>query len=260
MNLQEMETERVRELLGRAVDDVRTPHGRDSETVFAQASRLRWRRRAATTGVTAAAVAAALLLGSGLLDDRGRETSVAGRPTAGELTSRAGRFAKLLPAGTGRISEVSLLRLVKQVPKAPLPKPVGPYDGDYAVSRDGGVGYISVHLSTAKEVEAKTGGLGLQDPCKDSPRDGTVDCTSEKLPNGNVLGIHRTGAPDPGTYSYPTWGPEFVATLQLSDGRVLHVRANGGFQGKGQLGPLLKTPPLDRDQLRKLTLNPKLLP
>ncbi|WP_369249120.1 hypothetical protein [Streptomyces sp. R41] len=214
---------------------------------------------AAATGVAAAAVATGLVLGPGVLND-GPGSSVAGAPTAGEYTTKAGRFEKLLPAGTGKISEVSLMRLIKQVPKAPLPKPVGPYDGDYAVSRDGGVGYISVHVATREEVQAKTGGKGIEGPCKDAPKDGRVDCTSQKLPDGSLLGIWQTGEPEPGSFSYPTWGPEFAAALKLTDGRILQVRDIGGFQGKGQLGPLLKTPPLTRDQLNKLILNPELLP
>ncbi|WP_369262023.1 hypothetical protein [Streptomyces sp. R35] len=257
MNQREVEAEHVKELLGRAVDTVRAPGSRGSEAVFAQASRVRLRRRAAATGVAAAAVAAGLVLGPGLLSD-GQGVRVAGAPTAGDFTTRAGKFEELLPAGTGKISEVSLMRLVKQAPKAPLRKPVGPYDGDYAVHRDGGVGYISVTLATRKEAQAKSGGKGIEDPCKDAPKDGRVGCTSQKLSNGNLLGIWQEGEADAG--SYPTWGPTFSAVLKLTDGRVLHVRDTGGFLGKGQLGPLLKTPPLTRDQLHKLILNPKLLP
>jgi hypothetical protein len=266
MNQQEAETQHVRELLGRAVDDVQAPGSRGSETVFAQASRVRWRRRAAATGVATAAVVTGLVFGPGVLSD-GQGASVASAPTAGEFTSKAGGFAKLLPAGTGKISEVSLMRLVKQAPKAPLRKPVGPYDGDYAVHRDGGVGYISVTLATRKEAQAKqakqakqaeSDGKGIEDPCKDASLDGRVGCTSQRLSNGNLLGIWQEGKPDAG--SYPTWGPTFSAVLKVTDGRVLHVRDTGGFLGKGQLGPLLKTPPLTRDQLHKLILNPQLLP
>ncbi|WP_406332788.1 hypothetical protein [Streptomyces sp. NBC_00203] len=257
LNQREVEAEHVKELLGRAVDTVRAPGNRGSEAVFAQASRVRLRRRAAATGVAAATVAAGLVLGPGLMSD-GQGARVASAPTAGDFTTRAGTFEKLLPDGTGKISEVSLLRLVKQVPKAPLRKPVGPYDGDYAVGRDGGVGYISVTLATRKEAQAKSDGKGIEDPCKDAPKDGRVGCTSQKLSNGNLLGIWQEGEADAG--SYPTWGPTFSAVLKLTDGRVLHVRDTGGFLGKGQLGPLLKTPPLTRDQLHKLILNPKLLP
>lgn len=37
------------------------------------------------------------------------------------------------------------------------------------------------------------------------------------------------------------------------------MRDSAGFQGKGRLGPLLKTPPLTRAQLTKLIQNPALL-
>jgi hypothetical protein len=153
---QEVDTEYVRELLGRAVDEVQVPGSRGSETVFAKASRVRWRRRTAATGVVAAAVAAGLVFGPGVLDT-GHGASVASTPTAGEYTTKAGRFAKLLPAGTGKISEISLVRLFKQAPKAQEPKPVGPYDGAYAVARPDGVGYITVGVVTASVVAAKTG-------------------------------------------------------------------------------------------------------
>ncbi|GGN78126.1 hypothetical protein GCM10011579_061010 [Streptomyces albiflavescens] len=261
MNQKEVESEHVRELLGRAVHDVRAPGSRGSEAVFAQASRVRWRRRAAATGAVAAAVAAGLVaVGPGLLNSGGGGSSVASEPTAGEFTTQAAKFAKLLPAGTGKISEVSLLRLVKQVPKAPLPKRVGPYDGDYAVSRDGGTGYLSVRVLTSQQVAVKTGRKGIEDPCKDAPKDGRVNCTTEKLPNGSLLGIWQEGVPEPGSYSYPKWGKTYVASLKLTDGGILQVRDTTGFQGKGQLGPLLKTPPLTRAQLHKLILNPVLLP
>lgn len=255
----ETDNDEVRDLLARAVGDVPVPAGRGSEAVFAQASRVRLRRRTVATGVAMAAVAAGMLFGPGVLINS-PETSVAGAPTAGESTSKAAGFDKLLPSGTGRISEVSLLRLIKQVPKAPLPKPAGPYDGDYAVTRKDGAGYITVHVMNRKEVVAKTGGKGIEDPCKDAPKDGRVGCTSEKLSNGDVLGIWQMGEPEPGSYSYPTWGKEFAAVLKLRDGRILQIRDSAGFQGKGQLGPLLKTPPLTRDQLRKLVVNPELLP
>ncbi|MET8133489.1 MULTISPECIES: hypothetical protein [unclassified Streptomyces] len=42
--------------------------------------------------------------------------------------------------------------------------------------------------------------------------------------------------------------------------RSAAIRAGTGFQGKGRLGPLLKTPPLTRAQLDKLIRNPALLP
>ncbi|MFB7247820.1 hypothetical protein CW362_23995 [Streptomyces populi] len=256
---QEAETEYVRELLGRVVDEVQMPGSRGSETVFAKASRVRWRRRTAATGVAAAAVAAGLVLGPGVLDSTGHGASVASTPTAGEYTTKAGKFAKLLPPGTGKISEISLLRLFKQAPKAKQPKFFGPYDGDYAVGRPDGVGYISVHLTPRPAADAKTGGGGLRNPCQDSPKDGSIGCTTQKLSDGSLLGVWETPPTDPALHPIPAGGREFEAGLRLKDGRYLTVRASTGFQGKGQLGPLLKTPPLTRAQLTKLIQNPALL-
>ncbi|MEU6274663.1 hypothetical protein ABZ871_19960 [Streptomyces populi] len=255
---QEPEMEYVRELLGRVVDDVRMPGSRGSETVFAKASRVRWRRRTAATGVAAAAVAAGLVFGQGALDT-GHGASVASAPTAGEYTTKAGTFAKLLPPGTGKISEISLLRLFKQAPKAKQPKFLGPYDGDYAVGRPDGVGYISVYLAPLSVIDGKTGGGGLRNPCQDAPKDGRVGCATQKLSDGSLLGVWETPPTDPALHPVPAGGRELDAGLQLKDGRYLTVRASTGFQGKGQLGPLLKTPPLTRAQLTKLIQNPALL-
>lgn len=254
---QEAEQEYVRELLGRVVDDVQVPGSRGGESVFAQASRARWRRRTAATGAVAAAVAAGLVFGPGVLDT-GHRAGVASAPTAGEYTTRAGRLAKLLPAGTGKISEVSLLRLIKGLPKAPLPKPVGPYDGDYAVVRPDGVGYLTVSVSSRSEIAAKTGGAGLGDPCEDAAKAGLIGCTTQKLSDGTVLSVWRTGPGEPG--SQPTWGQEFAGVLSLRDGRALRVRDSAGYQGRGQLGRVLKTTPLTRSQFTKLILNPALRP
>ncbi|MEV6198319.1 hypothetical protein AB0M19_38745 [Streptomyces sp. NPDC051920] len=255
---QETDTEYVRGLLGRAVDEVEVPGSRGSETVFAQASRVRWRRRTAATGVVAAAVAAGLVFGPGVLET-GHGASVASAPTAGEYTTKAGRFAKLLPPGTGKISEISLLRLFKQAPKAQPPKPVGPYDGDYAVGRPDGTGFITVRVAPRSVIDAKTGGAGLENPCKDAPKDGRIGCTTQKLPDGSLLGVWETPASDPALHPVPFTGREFEARLELKDGRVLFVRDSTGFQGKGQLGPLLKNPPLTRAQLTALIRNPALL-
>ncbi|MFI0963006.1 hypothetical protein ACH4S8_16640 [Streptomyces sp. NPDC021080] len=255
---QEAETEYVRELLGRAVDEVEVPGSRGSETVFAKASRVRWRRRTAATGAVAAAVAAGLVFGPGMLDDTGHGASVASTPTAGEYTTKAGRFAKLLPAGTGKISEISLVRLFKQAPKAPEPEPVGPYDGAYAVARPGGVGYIAVGVVTASGIATKTGGKGLGNPCKDAPKDGRLGCTTQKLSDGSLLALWETPPTDPALHPVPAGGRELDARLVLKDGSFVEVRASTGFQGKGQLGPLLRTPPLTRAQLGKLVQNPAL--
>ncbi|MCT9009607.1 hypothetical protein [Streptomyces rhizosphaerihabitans] len=214
---------------------------------------------AVAPGAAAAAVATGLAFGPGVLSG-GHGASVASAPTAGEYTTKAGVFGKLLPAGTGKISEVSLMRMVKQVPKAPLSKPVGPYDGDYAVVRPDGIGYITVHVATRTEIAAKTGGKGLENPCKDAPKDGRVGCTTQKLSDGSLLGVWETPASDPALHPTPAWGREFTAVLVLKDGRALRVRDSTGYQGEGQLGRLLKTPPLTRDQLTKPIQNPALRP
>lgn len=255
---EEAETEYVRGLLGRALDEVQVPGSRGSEAVFAKASRVRWRRRTTATGVVAAAVAAGLVFGPGVVSS-GHRARVASAPTAGEYTTKAGRFAKLLPAGTGKISEISLVRLFKQQPKAKEPEPVGPYDGAYAVARPDGVGYIAVGVVPASVIAAKAGGAGLGAPCKDAPKDGSIGCTTQKLPDGSILGVWETPPTDPALHPVPAGGREFDASLRLKDGRVVSVRASTGFQGKGQLGPLLKTPPLTRAQLTKLIQNPALL-
>ncbi|MEU9291579.1 hypothetical protein AB0D57_44940 [Streptomyces sp. NPDC048275] len=257
MSRQEVEydTDQVRELLGRAVDIVPEPSSRGSEAVFAQASRVRWRRRAAATGVAAAAVATGLAFGPGPLSNN-QETSVANAPTAGEFDSGAARIEKLLPSGIGKIREVSPQRVVEQVPNAKPPKAVGPYDGDYAVSRDGGTGYLTVHM--ARLMEAGTGDKGIEEPCKDAPEGRSSGCTSEELDNGSVLSIWQLNESDISVF--PTRGKEFVAVLYLTDGTILQVWDSAGHLTEGHMVPLLKTPPLTRDQLRTLVLNPELLP
>ncbi|MFF3463979.1 hypothetical protein [Streptomyces sp. NPDC002619] len=249
------ESEVVRELLWKAAGAVPVPASRGGEEVFARAARLRWRRRAAVTGVVAAVVAGGVVVGSGVLPG-GRGESVAASPTAGEFGGGAAGFRKLLPGDVGKVREVSLLRLIKGVPNAPLPKDVGPYDGDYAVTRDGGTGYITVRVMTAKAVKAK--GVG-EDPCapKHQPLE-MIKCTSEKVPGGALLSIIQWAGIKA---TQPTYnGTELNASLRLKDGTLLSIRDSTGFLGKGSQGPLLKTFPLTRAQLRELALKPELRP
>ncbi|MGC0329568.1 hypothetical protein RKD23_002558 [Streptomyces sp. SAI-170] len=254
--MNETETEEVRSLLGRAVDGVPAPAGRGAEAVFTRAARLRWRRRAAVTGAVAAVLAGGVLLGSGALPGDGQGAPVAASPTGGGLGTGADGFAKLLPEDVGDLSEVSLMRLIKQAPDAQLPEDVGPYDGDYAVERDGGVGYLTVRAYGAKEAKLKG---TLQDPCALADEDtGMTDCTTEKLPDGARLSLWEWTYADDG--GQPQWGPELTASLRLKDGTVLRLRDTAGFLGQGSQGPLLKEFPLDRDQLRELALKPELLP
>ncbi|MGI5139238.1 MULTISPECIES: hypothetical protein [unclassified Streptomyces] len=113
------------------------------------------------TGVVAAVVAEGVVVGSGVLPG-GRGENVAASPTAGEFGTGAAGFRKLLPADMGKVREVSLLRLIKGMPNAPTPKKIGLYDRDYAVVRDGDVGYLVVNVMRAKTVNAKG---EEQDPC-----------------------------------------------------------------------------------------------
>lgn len=160
-------------------------------------------------------------------------------------TGRAAELAKLLPAGVGKIEEVSW-------PDGP--KPVGPLDGHYAVRRDGGVGHLTVTVMTPEEVDAKEG--LPEDFC--APGAGNTppdDCTSERLPNGRGLSIWQE------TDAKVLWGERFTAWLNLPDGGVLTISDAEGFLGEGRrLGPLLDAPPLTRTQLRDLALRPELLP
>ncbi|WAZ24074.1 hypothetical protein STRCI_005462 [Streptomyces cinnabarinus] len=113
----------VRELLGRAVDQVPVPAGRGAEAVFARAARLRRRRHAAATGALAAVVAGGLVLGAGVLPEGGGERVAAAAPTGGGTPAPG--FTALLPDGIGDVAEVSLMRLVKLAPEAELPEDVG---------------------------------------------------------------------------------------------------------------------------------------
>ncbi|MET8807518.1 hypothetical protein [Streptomyces sp. NPDC004546] len=248
------ENEVVRELLWKAAATVPVPESRGSEAVFVRASRLRRRRRAAVTGALAAVVAGGVALGSGVLPG-GDGQSVAASPTAGEFGGGAAGFAKLLPRDVGKVREVSLLRLIKGVPKAPLPKDVGPYDGDYAIAREDGVGYVTVRVMTAKGVQAKQAD---RDPCKiGNVTPPVLKCTNEKVPGG-LLSIWLTPAQKLTQPSY--YGAELQARLLRKDGSVLFVRDWTGFLGQGSQGPVLKTFPLTRAQLRELALRPQLLP
>ncbi|MFR9796444.1 hypothetical protein ACL02U_11140 [Streptomyces sp. MS06] len=244
----------VRDLLGRAVDGVPAQAGPVTEAVFARAARLRWRRRAAVTGAAAAAVAGAVVLGSGALPD-GPGTPVAASPAASRFGGGAEGFAKLLPQGIGKIEEVSLGQLIKGTEKPLKPRRhVGPYDGEYSVTRDGGAGFLTVRVT------APAGGRGaLPHPCAltgETPR--KLDCTEEQVSGGGRLALWRT---DPQTQVRPQFsGAELTARLLLQDGTVLTVRDWTGFTGDGSLGPVLKEFPLTRDQLRELALEPELLP
>ncbi|MFS4097290.1 hypothetical protein, partial [Streptomyces sp. AF1A] len=179
----------------------------------------------------------------------------AAAPTAGEFGGGAAGFAKLLPPGVGNVREVSLLRLIKGVPNAPLPKDVGPYDGDYAIARKDGVGYVTVRVMPAKAVKAK----GVeQDPCAlpHQPPELTR-CTSEKVAGGLLSILQWSGM----KANQPTYtGTRLEARLLRSDGSALAIGDWTGFLGRGSQGPVLTTFPLTRAQVRALALEPQLLP
>lgn len=247
----------VRELLGRAAEDAGSPVI-STEAVCAKAARVRWRRRAAAV----CAVAGDMFTGPALFGEQSPKTSSAAAP--GELPGRTGRAAKLaalLPGGVGPVQQVSLAVIIKQAtPEQAKEHSYGPLDGQYAVRRDGGVGYLTVDVMSAKAVGRKLGGSPRgENPCK--PGNGEpqrTDCVREELPDGRVLTIwsDAMGYGD-GT---PQWGPELTARLNLKDGGLVAVRDSTGFEADTAPGPLLKTPPLTRAQPRTLMLSPELLP
>ncbi|MFE6284579.1 hypothetical protein [Streptomyces sp. NPDC057877] len=251
------ETEEVRGLLARAVDGVPVPTGLGTDGVFERAARLRWRRRAAVTGTVAAVAAVGLVLGTGALSGGG-QGGVAASPTGGVRSTGADGFTELLPKGIGDVKEVSLLRLVKREPQAEPPKDVGPYDGDYAVERDGGVGYLTVGVVSARQAELKR---AASDPCaRSSEHPYRKNCTTERLPDGTRLSLWEDSGnlDDPGTH--PNWGPSLEASLRMPDGSALRLRDITGYLGTGSPGPLLADYPLSRPQLRELALRPELRP
>ncbi|WNI29296.1 hypothetical protein [Streptomyces sp. ITFR-6] len=85
-----------------------------------------------------------------------------------------------------------------------------------------------------------------------------ADCVREELPGGRVLTIWSDAMNYGGVT--PEWGPELVGRLMLEDGSMLGIRDSTGFEADTAQGPLLKTPPLTRAQLRTLILSPELLP
>ncbi|WP_431959182.1 hypothetical protein [Actinacidiphila sp. bgisy160] len=264
-----MDTTEVRTLLGRAVEEAGQPSF-STDAVYAKASRIRWRRRAVVSGAALAVVAAGAVVVPGMAG--GRESGGTSVAAPVELTGGSGqakKLAKLLPPAVGEIEQVSWAVLVKQADAKHAEEPhVGPLDGQYAVRRDGGVGYLHIRIMTGEYIDAKTGGKGMPDDlCQ--PDSGHSDCVREQLPDGRVLTIWQEGATaGPGLVSpsmspigaSQTWGPELVGRLTLPDGQVLAARDSTGFEGKNELGPLLKTPPLSREQLRELMLRPELLP
>ncbi|MFF2013702.1 hypothetical protein ACFVWY_32210 [Streptomyces sp. NPDC058195] len=249
----------VHTLLGRAADDAGEPVT-SARAVYAGAARVRLRRRVGVSAAAVAAVAAGAVVVPGLAPagDRGGR---AGAPEATvaapvELAGNGGRakeLAKVLPGGVGTVDQVSLSVILKgDTSQQEMEHLQGPLDGHFSVRRDGGVGYLVIgYMDTGSPVAGS-------DPCEPAQGvPGMPDCVNEKRPDGSVLTVWsdpmtRTGA--------PRWGRELTGRLVTKDGAVLAVRDSTGFRGERAQGPLLKNPPLTRDQLRSLLLNPALLP
>ncbi|MFJ2026176.1 hypothetical protein ACIODW_20560 [Streptomyces sp. NPDC087897] len=248
----------VRELLEYAVADAGQPALR-AEAVYARAARVRRRRRAAVSAAAVCALAVGAFAVSGLSAEPPPRTSSVAAPSMSDGTGeRARKLIGLLPEGIGSVQQVPLAAVLGQGQAGERPR--GPLDGQYAVRRDGGVGFLIVSLLDAEAVTEKSGGVPEEaDPCKPGAGErNRTDCVHEELPDGRALTI-RSDSMDEGNGT-PRWGPELSAWLTLKDGRELIVRNSTGFEADSALGPLLKDPPLTRAQLRTLILSPELLP
>ncbi|MDF3144360.1 MULTISPECIES: hypothetical protein [unclassified Streptomyces] len=225
-------------LLGRALQGVPMPSGPGSDAVFARAARVRWRRRGVVTGV-AAAVAAVSLTVTGVLPGNGREQA----GSAGtQTTSGADRLAKLLPPGIGEIREV---------------EPVvgeGPYDGFYAVYKDGGVGYLTFQVLPGRREDWP---VPVGERCSSYLPGMSATCVPETLPNGDER--ESTELARESRRDGRTWGP-FRSVRLFTKGYVVMIKASSGFDGKQALGPRLDAPPLTAEQLREVVMAPELLP
>ncbi|MCX0245994.1 hypothetical protein [Streptomyces drozdowiczii] len=252
----------VRELLGKAADEAGRPVI-STEAVFAKAARVRWRRRAAVTATAVCAVAAGAFVVPQLTSGPAspRTSSVGSLAQESGESPRDVRLLKLLPHLTGTVEEVSFADIIKHVsPPPPEPARTGPLDGQYEIRQDGGVGYLTIDVMDAKAVRKKLGGgAPVANLCKPTNGEPARDnCVREELSGGRVLTIWSDDM-DYGDGT-PQWGPELAARLTLADGSQLGVRDSTGFEADIVRGPLLKTPPLTRAQLRELMLRPELLP
>ncbi|MFJ3087240.1 hypothetical protein [Streptomyces sp. NPDC086838] len=251
----------VRELLGKAAQDAGQPVV-STEAVYAKAARVRWRRRTAVSAAAVCAVAAGAFVVPQLSSSPAapRTSSVGSLAEEPGGTPRDVLLIELLPTDVERLDEVSFAEIIKHVSPPPAdPSRTGPLDGQYSVRRGGGVGYLTVDVRDAEAVRKKLGGAPVEDLCH--PANGEPapdDCVREELSGGRVLTIWSDDM-DYGEGT-PQWGPELVARLTLADGSVLAVRDSTGFESDDAPGPLLKTPPLTRAELRELMLRPELLP
>ncbi|MFV5996006.1 hypothetical protein ACNPQM_27195 [Streptomyces sp. NPDC056231] len=250
----------VRELLGRAAEHAGQPVI-STEGVYAKAARVRWRRRATVAAAAFAVVTAGAVAVPGLTaQPKEEQASVAASAEPAGSSGRAKKLVELLPKGVGSVEQVSLAVIIKHAtPQQAKEHPVGPLDGQYAVRRDGGVGYLVIRAMSGEQVRKKFGGFApADDLCKPATGPRPTGCVREELPDGRVLTIWSDSM-DYGDGT-PKWGFELVGRLTLKDGGVLAVRDSTGFRADTSQGPLLKNTPLTRAQLRSLMLSPELLP
>ncbi|AVV40534.1 hypothetical protein C6376_02960 [Streptomyces sp. P3] len=241
------EQDTVRDLLGLAVDSVEPPAARSGESVFARAAALRRRRRVAVTGAVAVVVAGGVALGTGVLPGGtgGQNVTAVGVGGSGAHAGAAG-FAKLLPAGVGTVRKVAQGYVGLEGRLVRGERGAGPYDGAYSVTRDTGVGYLTV-------VVRKPAGTARV-ACPTPAPKGVADCVTEKVPGGGQLKTWRS--PDK---TMPKFSYALTAQLTLKDGTVLTVTSWVDAQGGAPYRTMF-TYPLTQPQLRQLALNPALLP
>ncbi|MFJ8860045.1 hypothetical protein ACIRD8_16610 [Streptomyces sp. NPDC102451] len=253
----------VRALLERAAEDAGRP-AVSTEGVYARASRIRFRRRAAVSVAALAVVAAGGAVLPGATGPAATDRSSVAAAPVGETgaAGKADRLTALLPKGVGSVEQVSLAVLIKDAsPGEAKTTYTGPLDGEYMIRKDGGTGYLVLRYMGRGEVAKKFGGTKQPDLCEtrgDEPS--RADCVREKLPDGSTLTTWSDSMEYAGRDSTPEWGPERVGRLQLKDGSLLGMRASSGYLGDRSQGPLLTSPPLDQEQLRALMQRPELLP
>ncbi|MFF1839809.1 hypothetical protein ACFVXE_37445 [Streptomyces sp. NPDC058231] len=251
----------VRELLGRAAEQAGQPVI-STEGVYARAARVRWRRRATVAAAAFAVITAGAVAVPGLAaqsKQRQERSSVAAPPERTGNSGRAKQLVELLPGDVGAVEQVSLAMIIKGATAAQAEEhPLGPLDGQYAVRRDGGVGYLTVDFRSGEQIRKKSGGADPVDNiCKPATGPRPADCVREVLPGGRVLTIWSDAMNYDGT---PKWGFELVGRLVRKDGGTLAVRDSTGFRADSALGPLLKNTPVTRAQLRTLMLSQELQP
>ncbi|MFJ9686369.1 hypothetical protein ACIRRX_11855 [Streptomyces bacillaris] len=261
----------IHELLGRAADGAGSP-GFSAEAVYARADRVRRRRRAVVSAVAVVVIAAGAITVPRLGGGGGPRTSVAteprvsGSPTtpAPVLTgTRAERLAALLPPEVGEIEQVTLLALIKQLDPDEIKETyLGPLDGQYAIRKDGGVGYLVLTYEDRATVESKLGRPADpdEDVCPAMSGDTyRTNCVREVLPDGRVLTLWNDAKRFRGGDEV-RWGPELTGELVQRDGSQILVRSSTGFESTGTQGPLLPAPPVSREHLRALLTSPEVLP